>query len=150
MVALWLACRASIDIPDEGSWLNEGRVCLGPSEIQDTAGAVTGTLESDGNLVATVTFEDCGGCYATLAANCVLEREGDAIVLSSEASYVREDATCPAICEVVSATCELEGLPAGSYVVTHGADVATLTVPGPAPLCFGAQTPPVELAAVEE
>lgn len=149
LLTLWtlLSCRDAIAPGPSGSWLNTGQVCVtsgaGSASAFGSSEPTGAPLGTETAMTVTVLFDSCGPCTDDLVTHCEVDRAGDDIVITSDASFTLNEGTCPASCPFFTATCTLEPLPAGTYLLSHGADLATLELPADGPLCFGETSEPV-------
>lgn len=78
-----------------------------------------------------VDFATCtsSSCDTVLNAACRAARSGSVITIEAEAVIEKDGNECTDDCGFVSASCELEALPAGSYQLRYGDASTPLTVP---------------------
>jgi hypothetical protein len=88
-----------------------------------------------------VDFATCtsSSCDTVLNAACRASRSGSVITVEAETVIETKGNECTDDCGSVTASCELEALPEGTYEVRYGDDTVSLTVPSTtAAACAGA------------
>ncbi len=140
---LLVGCRGVIEPDQTRTWTNSGQICVASEADRDALEAgetPTTSLEADGDLVIVVTMAGCETCADGASTTCsVIETPDGVIIIDSSATYVVQDgSTCPEECTRLSATCEIQNIPPGTYTIEHGGDLLPIEVPsnGPAP-CAG-------------
>ena len=100
--------------------LDQGEVCFGDIAV-DTPSSLQIDLRAC--LSSSCTRDRVGTCTATTS-------DSD-ITLASRFTWDEavSGVACTEDCRNIVATCTLEGLPAGDYVVTHGDQTLSLTLP---------------------
>lgn len=108
--------------PYDHVYVNEGRVCVEPAEVEAFGGGDVLTL--------TVRADECiSACAEDADATCAAVRDGDRIEVVSEAHYNEGSGACIALCATLDAECIVEDVPPGDYTIVHGGDSHTLTLP---------------------
>ena len=115
------------------SLVDTGQVCLSATVEPGASGA--GTFAADAPVY--VSFDAIGVCLSSSCtrdplATCEVTRVGGGIAVASLASWTDTSPSadaCTADCGLLSATCQLDSLPAGTYTVRYGGQALTLTVP---------------------
>ncbi len=130
LFAAHLVIVAACDAAPVGSdWvlqehIDVGTVCFGDTEI-------------DQPVAVSVDVQEClsSSCSRDLQASCTAEIVGGVIVVQSEITWEQDlgvGIACTEDCGLPSASCELAGLPEGTYDVQLGGQQGTLVVPSPA------------------
>lgn len=121
-LALWMVV-VGCDLEDE-TWepvaqVDDGVVCV----------------EGDADANATV-HVDAGVCLSSscdrdATGSCTATLDGATITVTSEFTWETQtgDATCTADCGLLTTTCEVGPLPAGSYTIEHGTESRAVTIP---------------------
>jgi hypothetical protein len=120
-----------------------GKACLMPeganlSVYQHTSSVVT--LQADRPAQIVVVIPSClsASCSHDPQAACSAAVTGDRIDITSRASFLMDSGVCTKDCRGLSARCLTPPLAAGIYLVRHGADSMTVTVPSVVPVpCMG-------------
>lgn len=89
------------------------------------------SIEPGVPLRVEVDFATCtsSSCDTVLNAACRASRSGSTITVEAEAVIESEGTECTDDCGFVTASCELEALPEGTYELRYGDETTTLTVP---------------------
>jgi hypothetical protein len=127
----------------EQTYSNVGKTCVLPegspvNVFQRTTEAVS--LQADRPARVTVVIPVClnAQCSHDPEAECTATVTGDRIDITSHASFLQESGVCPQDCRGLSADCATPPLPAGTYLVRHGADSMTVSIPSVRPVpCMG-------------
>jgi len=110
-----------------------GKLCVyATTPASPGANSPEQSFVSDQQIYVSVTLDNClSACIRNEVASCSVAKEGQRLIVSSNFSYDKPEAgkACIALCNSLSAVCQTEPLSAGSYVVEHGSDEYTLTVP---------------------
>ena len=89
-------------------------------------------FEEDTPVQVQVVLNGCASaCLSDIETSCTAELSGTDINVSATASYSvpQGDLDCPAVCVLISATCETPALPAEAYTVSYAGDSLVLDVP---------------------
>ena len=88
-------------------------------------------IDADVPLQVQVDFGTCtsSSCDRVLNAGCRAARSGSVITIEAETVIESEGSECTDDCGFVTATCDLEALPTGTYELRYGDDSTSLTVP---------------------
>jgi hypothetical protein len=106
--------------------------------FQRTAEEVS--LQADRPARVTVVIPVClnAQCSHDPKAECTATVTGDRIDITSHASFLQDSGVCPQDCQGLSADCVTPPLRAGTYLVRHGADTMTVSIPSVRPVpCMG-------------
>jgi hypothetical protein len=126
-----IAALASCDGGAEQKTLSDtGSACIARNAM-GIDGCSPRDIPADVPLRVDVDFATCtsSSCDTVLNTACRASRSGSVITIEAEAVIEREGNECTDDCGFVSATCELEALPAGTYELRYGDESASLTVP---------------------
>lgn len=129
--ALLVAAATACDAGAEQRTLRDsGLACI---EMPASRGAdcQARRIDADVPLKVQVDFGTCtsSSCDRVLNAECRARRSGSIITIEAESVIESEGSECTDDCGSVTATCELEPLPAGTYELRYGGDSTSLTVP---------------------
>jgi len=130
-IALTAACNGGQPADTDDGYVyedviftDEGHVCFGTVDA-DTSATVTVSLPGECSA---------GGCAQGFEGSCEATVDGDTITLTSDLSWVvavelPDDVGCTMQCELPVTTCDLDGLPEGTYTVFFGDEQTQLAVP---------------------
>jgi hypothetical protein len=115
---------------EERDLAGDGTVCLAPgaSAFSDTPVR----LEADAPLTITVQAATClsSSCSREARGTCRVELRGQEVLVSSQFRWEEKTrGSCTDDCNTLSASCMSPPLPAGDYVIRHGREQQSVTVP---------------------
>jgi hypothetical protein len=122
---------------------DQGKICLFPEgggPGNTFAPPMSVTFSADRGLSITVQTPTClsGSCDKDRQAACTATVNGQVIIVTSNASWRTEGPTCTLDCGALVANCTTPPLPAGTYLIQHGAQSVPVTIPSSvAPPCAG-------------
>jgi hypothetical protein len=116
------------------SFKDKGKICLFPeggSPGNAFAPPPTVSFSADRGLSITVQTPSClsGSCDKDRQAACSATVNGQVIIVTSSASWRTEGMTCTTDCGALVAQCTTPPLPAGTYLIQHGAESVPVTIP---------------------
>jgi hypothetical protein len=125
VLACATALGCSVVDAEETSYTDQGAVCLRSDEA--------------GGLQISITFPVClsSSCERARETSCSLMRADAELVIRSRGEIENVGArVCTADCGLLQAFCESEPIAPGQYMVVHGSDSATISLPQPSVLLF--------------
>lgn len=125
LAALTLFACDETDPPADGDWelqehVDDGDLCASGGGVDPVA--------------ISVTVQDCmsSSCSRAFVGECSATLSGSVITVTSDISWednVAPNATCTDDCGIPMASCELTGVPDGTYTVMLGAQSLTVVLP---------------------
>jgi hypothetical protein len=121
---------------DREKHVNEGDLCLLPHE---NAGPDAGTprLLDDREIELWVSMPGClsSSCDTDRELTCEVSVAGNEVAIESVLAWTSKTGSCDADCGFIRATCKIPPLPAGSYLLRHGDETRSVSVPGDTVRC---------------
>jgi hypothetical protein len=116
------------DDPERRTLRDTGAACVNGPAFGD---CTVRSIASGEPLRIDVDFATCtsSSCDTVLNAACHASRSGSIITVEAEAVIETQGNECTDDCGFVTASCELEALPEGTYELRYGDETTTLTVP---------------------